>query len=236
MPLSNPWVVIPTYNEIKNISTLLQAINGLHISNLSVLIVDDSSPDGTAEVVKREASKNPTIHLLERSQKSGLGSAYIAGFTYALEHGATALVQMDADFSHDPKDISRLLEHLNQADVVIGSRYSNGISVINWPIKRLLVSIAGNAYARFVTGIPVQDATGGFKAWRAQTLRDMNLDTIKADGYGFQVVMNHRAWKKGKKLLEIPIIFTERRNGQSKMSRAIIIEALWLVWKLRLFG
>ncbi|MBI3255381.1 MAG: polyprenol monophosphomannose synthase [Candidatus Andersenbacteria bacterium] len=232
----NPWVIIPTYNEKDNIGRMLEKLAALPVANLSVLIVDDSSPDGTGNIVKRFQESHHHVHLLTRPGKSGLGRAYIAGFQYALSHGAGAIVQMDADFSHDPNDIPRLLANLEKNDVVIGSRYSQGISVINWPLKRLLISIAGNFYASSITGLPLADATGGFKAWRAQTLQDINLSTVKADGYGFQVVMNYRAWKKGKTIREVPIIFTERRDGQSKMSKSIIWEALWLVWKLRLFG
>jgi dolichol-phosphate mannosyltransferase len=234
--MNSPWVVIPTYNEKDNIERMLSELSSLSVPNLQILIVDDSSPDGTGELVKKFQQNNSNVHLLTRPGKSGLGRAYIAGFQHTLEHGAESIVQMDADFSHDPKDIPRLLDHLTRKDLVIGSRYSHGISVINWPLKRLLISIGGNVYARVITGLPLKDATGGFKAWRAQTLRDIDLPSVKADGYGFQVVMNYRAWKKGKSIEEIPIIFTERRDGQSKMSKAIIWEALWLVWKLRLFS
>lgn len=234
--MQSPWVVIPTYNEKDNISALLGALMGLSIPNLSVLIVDDSSPDGTGDTVTGYQQNHPNIHLLTRPQKSGLGRAYIAGFQYALERGADAIVQMDADFSHNPQDISRLLAELADNDLVIGSRYSQGISVINWPLKRLLISIGGNVYTRLVTGLPIKDATGGFKAWRASTLWDIDLASVSADGYGFQIVMNYRAWKKGRRMKEIPIVFTERRDGHSKMSRAIIREALLLVWKLRLGG
>lgn len=234
--VNSPWVVIPTYNEKDNIGRMLNELLDIGVPNLQILIVDDSSPDGTADTVKHAQAAHNNIHLLTRPGKSGLGRAYIAGFTYALKHGADAIVQMDSDFSHDPKDVPRLLAALSENDMVIGSRYSHGISVINWPLKRLLISIGGNVYASLITGLPYKDATGGFKAWRAQTLRDIDLDTVKADGYGFQVVMNHRAWKRRKKVSEIPIVFTERRDGQSKMSKSIIWEALWLVWKLRLFG
>ncbi len=234
--MNSPWVVIPTYNEKDNIAALLDSLQKLSIPNLSILIVDDSSPDGTPAIVTSYQQKNPRVHLLSRPQKSGLGRAYIAGFQYALDNGADAVVQMDADFSHNPADIPRLLAELETQDLVIGSRYSQGISVINWPLKRLLISIGGNVYTSFVTGLPIKDGTGGFKAWRADTLRDIDLSSVNADGYGFQIVMNYRAWKKGKRIKEVPIVFTERRDGQSKMSRAIIREALLLVWKLRLFG
>ncbi|MEX1112087.1 MAG: polyprenol monophosphomannose synthase [Candidatus Andersenbacteria bacterium] len=234
--MQNPWVVIPTYNEKTNIEQMIPQLFGLNIENLHVLIVDDNSPDGTADVVRDFQKQHPTLHLEVREKKSGLGRAYVHGFQYALDHGADAIVQMDADFSHDPQDVPRLIHALHKHDLVIGSRYSHGISVINWPLKRLLVSIAGNVYASKITGLPIKDATGGFKAWRAQTLRDIDLPTVAADGYGFQVVMNYRAWKRNKHITEIPIIFTERREGQSKMSNGIIWEALWLVWKLRFFG
>lgn len=234
--MQSPWVVIPTYNEKDNITALLDALMSLSLPNLSVVIVDDSSPDGTGAMVTSYQQNHPRVHLLTRPQKSGLGPAYIAGFHYALDHRADAIVQMDADFSHNPQDIPRLLSELSDNDLVIGSRYSQGISVINWPLKRLLISIGGNVYTSLVTGLPIKDATGGFKAWRAATLRDIDLASVNADGYGFQIVMNYRCWKKGKRMKEIPIVFTERRDGHSKMSRAIIREALLLVWKLRLGG
>lgn len=234
--MKSPWVVIPTYNEKGNIEHMIHDLFAQHVENLHVLIVDDNSPDGTAEVVKTLQEKYPTLELVIREKKEGLGRAYIHGFTYALEHGSDAIVQMDADFSHDPHDVPRLLHALSDHDLVIGSRYSHGISVINWPLRRLLISVFGNVYASTITGMPYKDVTGGFKAWRAQTLRDIDLTKIQADGYGFQVAMNYRAWKLHKSIQELPIIFTERREGQSKMSKAIIREALFLVWKLRLFG
>lgn len=234
--MNSPWIVIPTYNEKTNIEQLVPQLFDLGIENLSVLIVDDSSPDGTAEIVRKFQTQYPRLQLEVRDVKSGLGGAYIHGFQHALQHGATAIIQMDADFSHDPQDVPKLLTALQGHDVVIGSRYSHGISVINWPLRRLLISIAGNVYARLITGIPIKDITGGFKAWRGATLQAIDLASVKADGYGFQVVMNYRAWKQGKSITEVPIIFTERREGQSKMSNKIVFEALWLVWRLRLFG
>lgn len=234
--MKSPWVVIPTYNEKGNIDQMIHVLFDQHIPNLSVLIVDDNSPDGTQDVVKQLQEKYPSLHLLSREKKNGLGAAYVAGFTFSLDHGADAIVQMDADFSHDPKDVARLLRGLQKADLIIGSRYSHGISVINWPLRRLLMSVFGNVYASFITGMPYKDVTGGFKAWRAETLRALDLSAVRADGYGFQVEMNHRTWKMKKKIQEVPIIFTERREGQSKMSKAIIREAFILVWKLRFFG
>lgn len=232
--MKSPCIVIPTYNEKGNIEHMVRALFALSVENLSVLIVDDNSPDGTADIVRTLQQEFSRLQLLVRANKQGLGPAYIAGFTHALEHGADAIVQMDADFSHDPADVPRLLHGLKEADLVIGSRYSHGISVINWPLRRLLVSVFGNVYASLITGMPYKDVTGGFKAWRAETLRMIDLPTVHADGYGFQIVMNHRVWKSNKIIKEIPIIFTERREGQSKMSKAIVREALFLVWKLRL--
>lgn len=234
--MTNPWVVIPTYNERENIQKMVPALFGLPIPNLTVLIVDDSSPDGTGNVVRRLQPTYPQLKLETRPKKSGLGRAYIYGFQYALGSGANAIVQMDADFSHDPNDVPRLLQALANHDLAIGSRYKDGISVVNWPLRRLILSAAANVYARIITGLPFKDATGGFKAWRAQALRSIDLPTVRADGYGFQIVMTYRAWKKRLRITEIPIIFTERRSGQSKMNKHIIFEALWLVWKLRLFG
>lgn len=232
----NPWVVVPTYNESQNIEALVKALFSLQVDKLTVLIVDDSSPDGTAKIVQKLQGSFPNLRLLVRPAKSGLGKAYQQGFIFAIERGADAIVQMDADFSHDPQDVPRLLTALAQSDLVIGSRYAHGISVINWPLRRLLLSTAANLYVRWVTGMPFKDSTGGFRAWRPSTIAAANVSTIKADGYGFQIVMAHRAWKAGQHILEIPIIFTERREGQSKMTKSIIVEALWLVWRLRFAG
>jgi dolichol-phosphate mannosyltransferase len=234
--MKSPWIVIPIYNEKGNIENMIRELFALNVDNSSVLIVDDNSPDGTADIVRNLQQEFPQLQLLVREKKQGIGPAYIAGFTFALSKGADAIVQMDADFSHDPADVPRLIHALQDADLIIGSRYSHGISVINWSLRRLLVSVFGNAYASIVTGMPYKDVTGGFKAWRAETLRAIDLPTVHADGYGFQIAMNHRAWKRKMNIKEIPIIFTERREGQSKMSRAIVREALVLVWKLRLFG
>lgn len=231
--MEQPWVVIPTYNEKDNIEQLIRVLFELSVPNFHVLIVDDSSPDGTGDIVERLKEVFPFLHHLRREGKEGLGRAYIAGFQYALDHGASSIIQMDADFSHDPKDIPKLLAALSGHDMVIGSRYCKGISVINWPLKRLLVSIGGNVYASLVTGMPFKDVTGGFKAWRASTLSAIDLSSIGADGYGFQIEMNYRAWKRGTRITEVPIIFTERREGHSKMSNQIVWEALWIVWRLR---
>jgi len=233
---SSPWVVVPTYNEKLNIAPMIAHLFSISVANLSVLVVDDNSPDGTGKIVKSLMAQHKNLHLLERPIKNGLGRAYIDGFSYALSKGATAIVQMDADFSHNPDDIPRLLAKLQQNDLVIGSRYSNGISVINWPLRRLLLSSMANIYVSTITGLPFKDSTGGFRAWRTSVLKQINFNRVKADGYGFQVVMLHRVWKLKASIVEIPIIFTERREGQSKMSKAIIFEAIWLVWRLRLLG
>lgn len=234
--MTSTWVVIPTYNEKANIEQLIPALFSLPVDSLSVLIVDDNSPDGTALIVRSLQEKNNRLYLIVRDKKLGLGSAYIRGFTYAIEHGATTIVQMDADYSHDPFDIPKLVAALKDADMVAGSRYANGISVINWPLRRLIISIVGNTYARLVTGLPFRDVTGGFRAWRSQALKELDIQTLNADGYGFQIATAYRAWKKGLRIHEVPIIFTERHEGRSKMNKAIIWEAIWLVWKLRFFG
>ncbi len=230
------WVVIPTYNERGNVESVIDKIFSQKIPGLNLLIVDDNSPDGTSEAVQQLRKSYPLLQLLIRDRKEGLGKAYVHGFQYALDRGATKIVQMDADLSHNPLDVPRLLAQLSTHDVVVGSRYSNGISVINWPLKRLLISITGNVYAGFVTGLPFKDATGGFRAWRAEALRRIDLSSVTTDGYGFQITTLFRAWKSGLSISEVPIIFTERRNGQSKMSKQIVREAIWLVWRLRIYG
>lgn len=234
--MENPWVVIPTYNEKDNIERMIKALYATQIPNLTVLIMDDNSPDGTAGIVRDLQKDYSSLQLVVREKKAGLGRAYVHGFQYALEHGATAIVQMDADFSHDPNDVPKLVAKLDDNDLVIGSRYKGGISVVNWPLKRLILSMAGNMYASIVTGLPFKDATGGFKAWRATTLKAIDIATVAADGYGFQVITTFRTWKKKLRIVEVPIIFTERREGQSKMSKNIIWEAIWLMWRLRFSG
>lgn len=234
--LARPYVIVPTYNEAENIATLLKTLLGLPVANLQVVVIDDNSPDGTAAVVRQLQAHYPALHLVQRSGKGGLSSAYIAGFLWALEQGATAVVQMDADFSHDPHDIPRLLAQLTAADLVIGSRYVRGVSIVNWPLRRLLISIGGNTYARLVTGLPFKDMTGGFKVWRAAALREINVSRITAQGYGFNIVSTYACWKNKRRIIEVPIVFTERRFGQSKLSKNIIWEAAWLVWKVRFFS
>jgi dolichol-phosphate mannosyltransferase len=226
-------VIIPTYNERENIDPLITRLLELPFG-LEVLVVDDQSPDGTAEVVRRRAEKEPRIHLLSRPGKLGLGSAYRDGFRYALEHGAEYIFEMDADFSHDPVSIGEFLKHAQEADVVLGSRYLKGVTVVNWPLSRLILSYSANLYTRLVTGLPVNDATGGFKCFRRRALEGVRLDRVRSDGYAFQIEMSFKCWKRGFRIKEIPILFVDRRAGESKMNRRIIWEAAWMVWRLRL--
>jgi len=226
-------VIVPTYNEAENIANLIDKIFSVD-SNLNILVVDDNSPDGTAEIVKRISEKDPRVHLIQRPGKLGLGTAYIEGFKYALANGYEAIFEMDADFSHNPEDIPRFLDALEDADLVIGSRYLTGVNVINWPLRRLMLSYFANLYTRIITGMPVRDATGGYKCFRAEALKQIDLDKIKTNGYGFQIEMNFRFWAKGFRVKEIPIVFVDRRNGVSKMNKKIILEAVFLVWKLKL--
>jgi dolichol-phosphate mannosyltransferase len=201
---------------------------------LHVLVVDDGSPDGTASIVKEHPLFGSRIHILERTKKQGLGRAYVAGFRWALERDYQLIFEMDADFSHDPKYIPAMREAAREADLVVGSRYLTGVNVVNWPMKRLLLSWVANKYAKFVTGLPIQDCTGGFKCFRREALEMIDLDKIAAGGYSFQIEMNYKLWKKGGRLKEIPIVFVDRYAGASKMSGTIIGEALYLVLRLRL--
>lgn len=224
-------VIVPTYNEIENIHKLVEAVLS-QAPELELLIIDDASPDGTAAAVKEMMPSEPRIHILERKAKLGLGSAYVSGFKYALKHGYDYILEMDADFSHNPDDLPRLLEAAKEADLVIGSRYCNGVNIINWPIKRLLMSYFASKYVRTITNMPIKDPTAGFKCFHRRVLQAIDLNSILSDGYGFQVEMNYRAWVKGFQVVEIPIVFTERINGCSKMSRKIAWEAAWMVWRL----
>lgn len=225
-------VIVPTYNEIENIDELLTKLMALPFG-LHVLIVDDGSPDGTAAVVKRRMQDEPRIHLLERPGKMGLGSAYRVGFRYALEHGAEYIFEMDADFSHDPAAIREFLQAAEEADIVVGSRYLHGVTVVNWPLSRLILSYSANVYSRVITGLPLMDATGGFKCFRRRALQGISLDKVQSEGYSFQIEMSFRCWKRGFRIKEIPIIFVDRRAGVSKMDKKIIWEAARMVWKLR---
>jgi dolichol-phosphate mannosyltransferase len=226
-------VVVPTYNERTNIPLLVPAIL-LQDPRLEVLVVDDNSPDGTGQLADDLARADSRVHVLHRPVKAGLGKAYLAGFRWALDHGYDYVFEMDADFSHDPKFLPEFLRAIEDADLVIGSRYKAGVNVINWPMSRLLLSIGANQYARIVTGLPLDDSTGGFKCFRRQVLESIALDRVKSNGYSFQIEMSFLAWKKGFRLREIPIVFTDRVEGQSKMSKKIVREAIWMVWWLRL--
>ncbi len=227
-------IIIPTYNERENIAELLPRLLALPVT-AEVLVVDDASPDGTAEEVQRWSREVPgRVHLLQRPAKLGLGSAYCQGFLWALERSYEVLVQMDADLSHDPNDVPRLIAALATADVAIGSRYVSGVNVVNWPMGRLLLSWLANRYTRWITGMPIADATSGFKAFRAHVLRRLRWERIRSNGYAFQIEVNYRLWRLGCRIVEVPIIFVDRRSGISKLNRGIVYEAAWMVWRLRL--
>lgn len=235
---SESLVIIPTYNESHNIKRLIEKLLQLD-EPVDVLIIDDGSPDGTAEVVKelQAGSRfNNRIYLVEREGKQGLGTAYVRGFKYALEHNYQYICEMDADFSHDPEDIPRLIHEVKQgnADVAVGSRYSDGISIINWPLSRLILSYSANVYARIITGLPMYDTTAGFKCIHRKVIEAINLEKIRSNGYAFQIEIHFRAWKAGFKLKEVSIIFREREEGVSKMSKSIVREAIWRVWSLKI--
>jgi dolichol-phosphate mannosyltransferase len=226
-------VVMPTYNERPNIPLIVPAVLAQDPC-IEVLVVDDNSPDGTGDVADQLAATNERVHVLHRGGKQGLGKAYIAGFRWALERGYDLVFEMDADFSHDPRFLPSLIEAIGDADLVIGSRYKTGVNVINWPISRLLLSLGANQYARWVTGLPLTDSTGGFKCFRRRVLEAISLERVRSNGYAFQIEMSFLAWKKGFRLKEIPIVFTDRVEGQSKMNKKIVREAVWMVWWLRL--
>ena len=227
-------IISPTYNEIKNIKSLVKQVFDLD-PGYHLLIVDDNSPDGTALKVKELQSIYPNLYLEERPVKAGLGTAYLFGFKWALENNYDHIVQMDADLSHDPNDVPRLVSRLKDHDLVIGSRYVNGVSVVNWPIRRLILSYGANMYSRFITGMPINDGTGGFKAWRGTLLNDIELKKVRSQGYSFQIEMNFRSWRLGARIKEEPIIFVDRTIGESKMSKSIMYEAIWMVWRLRIW-
>ncbi len=226
-------VIVPTYNESRNLPQVVPAILAQDL-RLEVLVVDDSSPDGTGKLADDMAARNPRIHVLHRERKEGLGRAYLAGFRWALARPYEYVLEMDADFSHDPKFLPKFLAAVEHADLVIGSRYKTGVNVINWPMARLLLSYFANVYARVVTGLPLTDATGGFKCFRRRALEAVELDRVRSNGYAFQIEMSFRVWKKGLRIVEIPIVFVDRVEGQSKMNKRIVREAVWMVWWLRL--
>ena len=227
-------VVMPTYNEADNIGRIVPEVLARD-PELSVLVVDDSSPDGTAAIVKALPDFGGRVKILERPEKQGLGAAYIAGFQWVLANtDAEAVFEMDADFSHDPIAIDEFLKEIETHDVVLGSRYLYGITVVNWPLRRVILSVGANIYARFVTGMPIKDSTGGFKCFRREVLEALPLKKIKSDGYSFQIEMNYHCWRRKFSIKEIPIMFVDRQVGTSKMSNSIVWEAMWMVWALRL--
>lgn len=230
-------VIIPTYNESENIGKLLDDIFSRYPEKLDVLVIDDNSPDGTAGLVKKKQQKNKRLFLRERPGKMGLGTAYIDGFRYALMHGYERIMEMDADYSHDPEVIGIMLEEALTTDLVIGSRYiGNTVNVVNWPLGRLVLSKMASIYTRFVTGIPISDPTSGYKCFRADVLRAVDLNSVKSQGYSFQIEMNFRIWKKGFTIGEVPIIFIDRAVGKSKMTKKNIFEAVWVVWWLKVLS
>ena len=236
MSFPKSLVIIPTYNEKENITRILPAVLSQH-ECLEVLVVDDGSPDGTGDLVQGITQAEPRVHLMRRSGKQGLGTAYIAGFRWALERDYQRVFEMDADFSHDPASLVKFLEAAEEADLVLGSRYLGGrISVVNWDWKRLMLSYGANLYARLVTGLPVADATGGFKCFRREALQALDFSSMRSDGYCFQIETTYKIWKKGLRVREIPIVFADRTLGTSKMSGGIISEAFFLVLRLRLHG
>lgn len=227
-------IISPTYNERKNIQSLIEQVFDLD-STYHLLIIDDNSPDGTAKKVEELQKEHSNLHLEIRPGKAGLGTAYLYGFQWALDKSYDFIVQIDADLSHDPNDIPRLLANLSNHELVIGSRYVEGVSVVNWPIRRLILSYGANYYSRFITGMPIKDGTGGFKAWSASLLGKIKLNEVRSQGYSFQIEMNFRAWRSGASIKEEPIIFVDRTIGESKMSSTIMYEAIWMVWRLRIW-
>ena len=226
-------IIVPTYNELENIRRLLPELMALG-PDIRVLVVDDNSPDGTGKLADELAAENDRITVLHRPGKLGLGSAYVAGFKFAIQQDVDCVFEMDADFSHDPAMIPRFIEQIASCDVVIGSRYISGINVVNWPMSRLLLSYFANIYTRVVTGMTIRDTTSGYKCFRREVLEHIDLDNVRSDGYAFQIEMNFRCWRKGYRIREIPIIFVDRRSGTSKLSQGVINEAVWIVWWLRL--
>lgn len=226
-------IIVPTYNERENLEELVRRIFDQKLPT-EILIVDDNSPDGTGALADEMAARDPRVHVMHRAGKMGLGSAYVAGFKWALARDYDAVFEMDADFSHNPDSLGDFLREIEHADLVLGSRYLHGVTVVNWPLSRLILSYTANLYSRIITGMPVKDLTGGFKCFRRQVLEAIDLDRVRSDGYAFQIEINFKAWRKGFRIQEIPILFVDRRAGVSKMSRRIVREAAWMVWRLRL--
>lgn len=226
-------IIIPTYNEADNIKGIISKVINLNVPDLAILVVDDNSPDETGNIVAKISAKDSRIRLIQREGKLGLGTAYVAGFKYAIKEKFDYIFEIDADFSHDPDEIPKFLEKAESYDLIIGSRYIAGVNVVNWPLSRLLLSLGANWYTRIITGLPVYDCTGGYRCFRRAVLESIDLDEIHSDGYSFQIEMTFKVWKKKFRILELPIVFTDRVKGNSKMTRKIMREAAWVVWKLR---
>jgi dolichol-phosphate mannosyltransferase len=226
-------IVIPTYNEKENLERITKKIFEVD-ATLNILVVDDNSPDGTGKIADALHERDPRVSVLHRGAKEGLGRAYLAGFRWALDHGYDYVFEMDADFSHNPDYLPKFLKEAETSDLVIGSRYVKGVNVINWPMQRLLLSYAANQYVRLIIGLPITDATGGFKCFTRKVLESLDFNKISSSGYSFQIEVNYYCWKKGFRIKEIPIIFVDRAEGVSKMSTGIVKEALFLIWKLRI--
>lgn len=224
-------VIVPTYNERDNLPPLVAKLLSLPV-NIDLLVVDDNSPDGTGQIADDLAAEHPQVKVLHRSEKNGLGRAYCAGFAWALERDYEYIMEMDGDFSHNPEDIAKFLDAAKTADLVIGSRYCNGIRVINWPLTRLVLSMSAGLYVRLITGMPFSDPTGGFKCFRRHALKSIDLGNVHSNGYSFQIELTHKLWRQGMKVVEVPIIFTDRFLGTSKISRKIVYEAVFMVWRL----
>jgi dolichol-phosphate mannosyltransferase len=224
-------VIVPTYNERDNLPPLVAKLLSLPVK-IDLLVVDDNSPDGTGQIADELAGKHPQVKVLHRAEKNGLGRAYCAGFAWALERDYEYIMEMDGDFSHNPDDIAKFLEAAKDADLVIGSRYCNGIRVINWPLTRLMLSMSAGLYVRIITGMPFSDPTGGFKCFRRAALKSIDLDQVRSNGYSFQIELTHKLWRRGLRVVEVPIIFTDRFLGTSKISRKIVYEAVFMVWRL----
>lgn len=225
-------VIVPTYNERENLAELARQVFAQDLP-VEILVVDDNSPDGTGALADELHASDPRIHVMHRAGKLGLGSAYRDGFRWALERDYEAVFEMDADFSHNPESLGQFLAELESADLVLGSRYLHGVTVVNWPLSRLILSYAANVYSRVITGMPFKDLTGGYKCFRRQVLESLDLTRVKSDGYAFQIEVTFKAWRKGFRIREIPILFVDRRAGVSKMSKRIVREAAWMVWRLR---
>jgi dolichol-phosphate mannosyltransferase len=229
--MNTTLIVMPTYNERENLPRMVARLLALPVK-VDLLVVDDNSPDGTGKLADEFAAKHPEIHVLHRKEKNGLGRAYLAGFKWALEKGYEFVFEMDGDFSHNPDDVPAFLEAAKDADLVLGSRYVNGIRIINWPLSRLMLSKGAAVYVRLITGMPITDPTGGYKCFRRRALQALDLDAVKSNGYSFQIELTHKLWRNGYRVAEVPIIFTERVQGHSKMSGHIVSEALIMVWRL----